>query len=119
MSAVDDLTQKLNLETGNLKPKPILKILEVECRSDSGLADSRNVTFSPCTQVAVFSPLVKSPSSQPSTSEEVVPELASLNDSEIDDNNAPLQSSGINNTNIDSIDVSKIKDCKYLFINPT
>ena len=99
------------------RPKAILKLVEEEKASlgDSGLADSKNVTFSPATKIVEFSPLVacntnvgeKSiciANSNESESEEISLDI-SLEEGAP---SGPLQSSALTGGNMNIADVSTI-----------
>ena len=97
-------------EVGDDKQKPmpaaVLKVLDVENRCDSGLADSRE--FSPDVKIVKFSPLVRSREF----------ECSKLNDNSTDENelsllsepeNHPMQSSGVNEQAMAAPDISSIE----------
>ena len=103
---------------GMLKPRAILKLVEQEKSglSDSGLMDSRNVTFSPevSTKLVEFSPLIRPETGNldksvcvgangESESEEITLESSMENAPE-----GPLQSSGLADTKFSAADMSTI-----------
>ena len=101
-----------------LKPRAILKLVEQEKSglSDSGLMDSRNVTFSPevSTKVIEFSPLVRTEENTADKSicakskEESESEELTLDSSLENAPEGPLQSSGLAEVNFNIADVSTI-----------
>ena len=102
---------------GNPKPKPILKLVEEEKASlgDSGLADSRNVTFSPATKIVEFSPLVTC-NTDANEKSVCIPHLGEPESEEVTLDisleegapSGPLQSSALGGGNMNIADVSTI-----------
>lgn len=107
------------LSSEQLKPKAILKLVEQEKTglSDSGLADSRNVTFSPVVSTAKiveFSPLTTHSKEAMEKSicisqgAEMESEEITLDSSMENAPNGPMQSSGLAGTNFTAHDMSTI-----------
>ena len=97
-------------------PKAVIKLVQEETSgmSDSGLADSKNVTFSPTPKIVEFSPLVKvgnvdlDKSVMVSRDNEMDSETT-LDISTSEDNaEGPFQSSGLVGTKFNVADISTI-----------
>ena len=96
-------------------PKSVIKLIQEESgMSDSGLADSKNVTFSPTPKIVEFSPLVTGgitdldksvmvPRNGESDSETTLDMSTSEDNAE-----GPFQSSGLVGTNFNVGDISTI-----------
>ena len=119
---INDCTAEKNVP----KPRAIIKLVEEEKNNlvDSGLSDSRNVTFSPqvTTKVIEFSPLVESNNAgmeksiclsndqdRDSESEEITLD-SSLENAPV----GPMQSSGLTEINFNANDISTIHRGKIL-----
>ena len=94
------------------KPKAVIKLIEENKSglSDSGLADSRNVTFSPQPNIIEFSPLVISNKGK-SDESVAVPEGCDTDSDaplEITTDEGPFQSSGLAEAQLNIPDVSTI-----------